>query len=443
MTKFIIILTGTFRTRRKRTTRKRTMRKRTTRKIFVLQRRKMRKNSTAAIIAVYLCTTLTYVCDMPSVILALLNRSFPGQEAAVTLILTLPSVVGMVTSFAMAPCLLRFSGKILALISVACAFASGMVFLIGGSRSIGLLLFGSVLIGITAGSIPSITNTLLTMYSSPENRARLLGLNVSIGAVGNTVFLLLAGVFSRSGNWVRAYFTYFAVIPIFLFVLWKLPYDRPAQAAEKGTEKSAAGRDPAGAGRSVPRWIIPMFVSFLLFACAFYIWTLRYSSYIITEYSLGTSLEAGMVSSTYTVCCILAGIVMPYWARLTRRMNVPAAMLVTALAMLVPTFTTTSLTGMFVSAVLLGFGATFAISSSYSVIGLTIPEEKTGFYMSLFNGGYNLGKFCSPYFSGAAVAISGTFLSNYLAAAAGCAAAALIGFRAYFAAYRKIHDTAA
>ncbi len=102
----------------------------------------MKKNSTAAIIAIYLCTTLTYVCDMPSVILALMNQDFPGQEAAVTLILTLPSIVGMVTSFAMTPCLLRFSRKVLALLSVASAFASGMVFLISGSHSIGILLSG-------------------------------------------------------------------------------------------------------------------------------------------------------------------------------------------------------------------------------------------------------------------------------------------------------------
>lgn len=94
---------------------------------------------------------------------------------------------------------------------------------------------------------------------------------------------------------------------------------------------------------------------------------------------------------------------------------------------------------MFLSAVLLGFGATFAISSTYSVIGLTIPEKKTGFYMSLFNGGYNLGKFCSPYYAGAAAAIFGTFLSGYRAASAGCAIAACIGFPAYLAAYRMMH----
>lgn len=381
---------------------------------------------------------MTYVYDMPSVILALIGRSFPERGDSVSLVLTLPAVVAMVTSFLIAPLLMKFSKKVLALASIALGFLSGMLVILFGAHSFGMLLVASVMIGITAGSIPSITNTLLTMHTTQENRARIIGYNVSFGAVGNTIFMLLAGALSRDGNWIHSYYTYFLIIPLFLFVLWKLPMDRPS-TVQTTTQDENRSEQPAE-NSTVPPYIYIMFVSFVLLTCSFYIWTLRYSSYVITEFKLGTSMEAGLVSSTYTCICIITGFLVQPWFRVFRKFSVPVAMLICGAGMLIPVFTTGSIAGLFVSGILYGLGATISIASTYSMIGLIIPKQKTGFFMSLFNGGYNLGKFCSQYLAMLAVLIFGNFLGNFRMAAIGCIVAACIGTPAYFAAYRQINS---
>lgn len=108
--------------------------------------------------------------------MAYILNSYPNVPAStVTLLLTLPSLVGLVVSFLIGPISMKANKKALLIVSYCFMILSVAVYAFVGSKNITLLMVAAVLCGLCQGSCGTLQNSLIAERSKAEKRANVMG----------------------------------------------------------------------------------------------------------------------------------------------------------------------------------------------------------------------------------------------------------------------------
>ena len=138
----------------------------------------------------------------------------------VQLIVSLPALLIILTTFAFRPLCRLMRTRTLALVGLTLYVLAGAgAFLVD---DIGILLLLRALLGVSVGMIMPLSTGLLSFYFPPEEMSRLMGLSAAMNQMGGVVATLLAGVLAAV-EWRYAFLVYLLGVLAMVLVAVFLP----------------------------------------------------------------------------------------------------------------------------------------------------------------------------------------------------------------------------
>ena len=359
--------------------------------------------------------------------LAYIIQSYPDVAVSrVTSILTLPGLVALFVSFLIGPLALKINKKYILLFTVGTTLIYYSIFVVvGGSGPFILLLVAAGILGINRGAGIALINSSIAEFLSPEKRAANIALCTAI-MQGGAAFMATVGgrIASASGgaNWAVSHYLGFLCIPAmiaFAVIMPKKPDadTLPGNDAQKNDQDSnkenLTEQAQKNEGSKIPMRIFAIIALHFAFIVCFSAYFLNSSIYIILEYELGTSADAGLVSSTFTMVGVITGLTYKLWGRILKKWIVMVGYTIAIFGILTMLFVTTTIAGIWSAAAMLSIGFNLANPYVSSKIISLSPKKLVPVFMSIYVGCTNLGIFLASSILG----FFGGFLGSGVAGA--------------------------
>jgi MFS family permease len=343
-------------------------------------------------------TTLIAVMGVASITPAFPRMSLelgipPGMISLVIIVFTIPGV--LLTPFlgvaadrfgrkpVLAPSLLLFGFA-----GFACVFSQPIGFLLGVSPFL-ILLFFRTLQGIGAASLGSINVTIIGDLYKRQQRAQVMGYNVSVQSAGTAVYPALGGFLALFG-WFYPFYLPLLAIPIGIAALLKLEVPKLKDTLTLRQYFTQVGiilknRQVAGL------FLVSTTVFIMLYGAI-----ITYLPFlIITSFSVN-SFIAGLVISLISVA---AAIVAPFMSRLARRLSMKVVLLSAfpfmALGLFLVPFAPTLLI-LLIPVIFYGIGMGLALPTTQTLLVRLAPMEYRAALMSLNGFVLRLGQTLGP-----------------------------------------------
>ena len=364
----------------------------------------------------------TMILLVTTTVLAYIMQAYPTvAPSTVALLMTIPSLVSTAVSFLAGFIANKISHRLIVTFGMSCMFACGIIMYFGGGTApFSLLILGVVLLGIGMGCNSVMTGTIVSLHMPREKIGSQMGMNNAVRNVGSMLLTAAAGVLAVS-RWQNAYLVYLVFIPIIIvaaILTPEMPEEaRQAAASQRGEQKEKA-RIPSII------WVISLLGS--VFYLGQYVFSLNISNYIVNVYQLGTSAQAGLVTSVYTLGGVLGGLTFRWWSKAFKGMASAAVYLLAAAGLLITAFVTNSLAGAFAGAVLTGYGATFSSTFCMQQVALHLSPRQRSIGSSIYFGCTGVAAFLTTYIiNGLASFIGGSMTANFIMGAVICGICAL------------------
>ena len=344
------------------------------------------------ILAVYIASFFSLLNYLPSTLLGNLYNWFSEiDQSIVVLLFTAPSLISTVCSMVLGGFLHRANKKIMLLAGLSANLLGGAIILITAGQSFPLALVGMGLSGLAFALLMTTGNAVLSEVCAPDKVAASMGINLAIGTAGSMVFSPLAGFLAADGNWVRAYWLFLAIIPAILLVF--ALYSCEAKNAQNEYDATGKGlaQIPKEATIKYAKLIIPEF----LYLVGIQVWALNTSDYVINQAGIGSSAEAGIMSTLSSVGGLLGGaLLVPIIRKLFGGNAVPVGMLVYAACISTLALGTHSILLLYICSLLSMLFHQPTYSIAMSVAGKVLPG---GLGIGIFTGALGAAGFLATY----------------------------------------------
>lgn len=369
-------------------------------------------------IAILSISSLLMISMTASAILADIQAYFVGVDPSlISMVLTIPALMGLVFAFASGPLSLRLPKKSLVIFGLVCGLAGGMIALLFGSTSIYVLLACSLLLGIAQGMNSTMSMALIADYFVAEESGALMGLQSAFVNGGSMVLLFSSGMLAGI-SWQMSYLVYLVFIPVIVIVMKNLPRDHaPAHAADKHQEKSARLN-----GR-VYFTALTMF----LFGVFLFVFQTNVAMFVVGN-GLGDASTSGLINTAMSAAGMLTGILFGRMQRVLKKLVIPVSLLVGGLGMLL-IFMLGSLPSLFIGAMCCGFClATINPAGTFQAANAVHPSISS-LAIAVVTASTSVGIFVSPILSNGVANLTGAGIEiKFLLAAVGLAAVGLMSF---------------
>jgi MFS family permease len=371
------------------------------------------------VIALSLFGLLFPFTSLTNTIFAYIRQSYATVDPVqLAFIMTLPTLIGMFSALAVGPVSLRVSKKLLCGICAACTFAyTAIIGLVGAAGGpVELLYLGAGIMGVTNGANMVLLTAVLNDYYPPERVATNLSLVMGIYRVFALALPIVGGAIASvndGANWPATYFFGLLAIPIIVAIFFWMPSDsqaaRKARAEQKqdsmaeqtsasakstDTEQAEALTERKGIG-GIPLASFLLIILFGLFALCGVAFTFNVSTFVITEYQLGTAVEAGLAISFFTVAGILINFSYALWQKVFKRFVAVIGYAFVTASILVMLLFTTHVFFAFLAGALMGAGASLLTPAILAKITEVTPAKVTPVALSLAQGMANIASFGS------------------------------------------------
>ncbi|MDK2935624.1 MAG: hypothetical protein PWP16_21 [Eubacteriaceae bacterium] len=248
-----------------------------------------------------------------------------------------------------------------------------------------ILLFRAIF-GISIGIMAPLGAVLIISFFDGPERASMMGISGVVGNVGGILFQLLGGVFAAS-NWNYAFLAHGIGIVTLLLVFF-IP-EPPKVPAPPITDTNA------------PKMKMPKMVWVFAFM-ALTLMMLNYPllvnmSSLIAAYDMGTTADAAMVLTTFTIGGMVAGLLFAKLFGILKKNLATVGLLLMALAMLSIASGTTILF-MYIGAALSGMGFSLIFPSLMIDLDSFVPGPLIPTASAMIVSFMNIGGFISAYF---------------------------------------------
>lgn len=282
----------------------------------------MTKSEKKSTLALYILCTFANMSYITIVSLAYILNSYSNESpATVTLLLTIPSLVGLAVSFIIGPVSMKISVKKLLIISYSILIAAAAIYFVVGSGSLPMLLLAAVLCGIGQGSYGTLHNTLVAERVVPERRANVMAV-VNALVYGGAIFYNIVGgkiaAIGGGANWNRAYLLAFILIPTTILFAILCPSKPDKESVDEAPTDSPAASVTENIPVSGPKlspFVIGICVLFGVNMVFEYCTGLNMSNYFVNLLQLGDASLAGVVMSAGTAGVFVSGILYKYYSR--------------------------------------------------------------------------------------------------------------------------------
>lgn len=369
-------------------------------------------------VAILSISSLLMISMTASAILADIQAYFVGVEPSlISMVLTIPALMGLVFAFASGPLSLRLPKKNLVIFGLVCGLIGGMVALLFGSTSIYVLLGCSLLLGVAQGMNATMSMALIAEYFVAEESGAMMGLQSAFVNGGSMVLLFTSGMLAGI-QWQMSYLVYLVFIPAIVIVMKNLPMDHPkVHDEEKQTEKSA---------KLNVRVYFTAVIMFL-FGAFLFVFQTNIALYIFSN-GFGDASTAGIINTTMSAAGMLTGILFGRMQSILKKLIIPVSLLVGGLGMLL-IFVIGSLPALFIGAMCCGFCMATINPAGTFLAANAVHSSISSLAIAIVTASASVGIFVSPILSNAvANACGGDITIKFLMAAIGLLGTALLAW---------------
>jgi MFS family permease len=391
-----------------------------------------------ALIAIYIISFVLLLHQLTTTTIAYIIDSFPHlPPASVQQLVSLPSIFGLIVSLILGPLTLKINKKHLTLFTAFMLLIYFSVFSFAGSKSITPLLVATAFAGVAQGAAITLISSMIGEFAGPERNANYVAAGLAV-LNGGVALMSVAGgaIAARNGGaaWPQAYYLGAILIPAIIAfgILMPKKPDGPEGAGRAAVPGDASPHARVEKGK-LPFQVIGIgILSIFAFVCISG-FLLYVSVYIVNEYKLGTSVQAGIANSIFTITSVVTGFTYGIWAKLFKKLLIVASYGIVVLALFCMMSFTSTLFGAFSAALLLGWGFSIINSCSVAFIAEISPPRLAPVGISIFIAGLNLGVSISIYVLSFLSGFLGGGLKNVLlictVGMAACTVAAFLVFR--------------
>jgi MFS family permease len=367
-------------------------------------------------VAILSISSLLMISMTASAILADLQHHFTGvDQGLIQMVLTIPALLGLVFAFASGPLSMRMPKKNLVIFGLICGFCGGMMALFFGSMSIYILLFSSMLAGITQGICATLSMALIADYFVAEESGALMGLQSAFVNGGSMVLLFSSGMLAGI-SWQLSYLVYLVIIPVLVIVMKNLPKDHPvAHEVHQETGEKLNGK--------------VYFTALLMFLFGTFLFVFQTNiALLVASKGLGDASLAGLINTSMSAAGMITGIMFGRMQKALRNMVIPLALGVIGLGMLL-IFLIGNLPTLFFGAMCCGFGlATINPAGTFFAANAVKPAVRS-LAIAVVTASASVGMFVSPILSNAvASAYGGSLEIKFLMSALALFVSSVIAF---------------
>lgn len=349
-----------------------------------------------------------------SAVLAYMIGTYAAQGASpqqIVMVMTIQPLAGVFMAFLTGPISMRVSKKLLMCVACVLAIADGIIYgIFGGSCGLPLLYVGAALSGVVSGLASTVPNSFAAQYAeSFEERGKYSGYTNAFMQGGALVMTAVGGLLGAS-RWQNAFLLWFLAIPVLILVIVLCPSDKVAVPAQKKSPVRLSG---------IPSSVWIMCLHFVLFFICCYTFSVYISSYIITEFQLGTSFHAGIATSVLTIAAVLGSALYSWYCTKLGKWTIPFFCLNMAIGYAISAVMTSSLVGIMLASFLVGLGKGGSIPHLIKTATAKAPRSYTPVIISFVMGSMSLGMFLSKDIIGAmCVPLGGESVYNRFVATA-------------------------
>ncbi|MDR1247889.1 MAG: MFS transporter [Treponema sp.] len=355
-------------------------------------------------------TTIAYIIDSYSEV----------PPMSVQQIVSLPAIFGLIVSFAIGPIAMKINKKYLTIICAVMILIYFAIFaFVGSNGPLSLLLFATVFAGIAQGSAMTLASSMVGEFVGAEKSANYVAISLAMMNGGGALINIIGGAIAAGNggaNWPQSYYLGALLIPAIIAFGFLMPKEpegakADAHAAHEGAGGAQAAPVEKGKlpGRDIAIGVLAIFSSVCICGFLFYI-----SVYIVNEFKLGTTVEAGLANSIFTITGLVTGFTYSIWAKLFKKALIVVSFgLVVAALFCMMTFTTT-LFGAFAAALLLGWGFNMMNPYIMGFIMQITPPRLAPVGISILMAGANVGMFIAIYVLNFLSGLMGGGLKNVL-----------------------------
>nr|WP_260185437.1 MFS transporter [Lacticaseibacillus paracasei] len=253
------------------------------------------------------------------------------------------------------------------------------------------ILISRAMFGVGMGVFTPLSVSYITDLFPEETRNRLLGWRNSVGAIGDSIMLFIAG-FLINISWHTTYLVFlFLLVPI-LLVMFFVPkhYDNIVSEDGKEVEEDVKVKPTTNFG------VIQLAFIFLL-VCLFYsAISLKLASYVVNNH-IGSAAAATRIFGFLVLCSIFSGLIFEKIAKWFGKYTVTIFYIITAISMIVMSFTT-SIPVLLVLVLAAGFCNGIINPALTARMVHYSPKGSMNFTTSIIIIGINIGFLIAPYF---------------------------------------------
>ncbi len=226
-------------------------------------------------------------------------------------------------------------------------------------------------------------------------------------------------------RWQYAYYLYFLAVPALVIVAILCPGDE---------KKEPAGKQAIQFDK-IPARIWMMCVHYAIFFVCCYTFSVYISSYIITDFQLGSSTQAGLATALRSVSAILSAALYSKYNRKLDKWFMPFFCVTLTIGYLLCTTLTTTLAGCMAGAFLIGIGQSAVAPYVIGESSGQIPGQLMPLAISMIMGNMSLGMFLSKYITGwLCIPLGGDTIYNwFLSTTVICVITVILGYFIYTA----------
>lgn len=396
-------------------------------------------NKQKAIISTCATSVVGMIALVTTAVLAYIIADYAQQGVPVPTIIsimTIQPLVGVFMAFLTGPISMRVSKKLLMMFALVLVIINGVIFSVfGGTCSYVWLQLASALTGIVSGIVSTVPNSVASAHAeSMEERGKFTGWNNAFLQGGALVMSAVGGMLGAV-KWQHAYWLYFIAVPALVIVAVLCPMDKPKPEDIK--------QQPINF-KPIPAKVWIMCLHYVVFFICCYTFSVYISSYIITDFQLGTSAQSGLATALLTISAVLAGIFYSKYNKVLGKWFMPFFCAAMTVGYLLCSTLTTTLIGCFVGAFLIGIGKTAVVPYVINQATSRAPRYLTPLVISMIMGSMSLGMFLSKYITGwICIPLGGeTTLNRFVATTIVCVVAVVMGFLVYTAGSGKNETSA-
>lgn len=326
--------------------------------------------------------------------LGLIYNTYPGQDALVMTIATLPGIIAMIGGFAAAALLIKMGSKSVVVLSLVLMIVGGMICRFLGTSGIHFAIIGSALTGFAAGGIPAANYSALASIVPASFKDKVFGWSDALCQAGLIAVGFLAGIFAAKGDWTHSFNVYYIAIVVLVIVL--IAYPKNCNAEEAAAEAETGVKEKARIPGSVIGLIVIKFMTALFYMGL----SLFISDLVINELQIGSAAVVGTITSLASVVATISAVIVFIWLKVFKKTSTMVAGVFLGVMMLIVSLSR-SLPVIFACSLIMQIGMNTQHSSYGTVLANATKGKAVGVAAGIFSGatfiGEALGGYLNPW----------------------------------------------